>query len=227
MDDIDRYLKCTEVIDSDSPMIKEKAEFITKRLHTDKEKAIALFYFVRDEIRHNPYAPAYVPEYCKASVILREGNGICQHKAILLTALARAVGIPARIGFVDVYDHLLSDSFREMAGGTNLLSLHGYAELYVNGTWLHVSPSYNLEKCQKCGFIPVDFDGENDAKDSPYDKNGKPHIEHVKDHGTFDDFPWDYVLGYIREFVARMGLDFDDLMETGQRIREGKGWGNS
>ena len=227
MSDIDRYLKCTEFIDCDTKSIKEKAEAITQGLQTDKEKAIALYYFVRDEIRHNPYAPAYVREYCKASAILEAGDGICQHKAILLTALARAVGIPARVGFVDVYDHLLSDSFREMAGGTNLLSLHGYAELHVNGKWLHVSPSYNLEKCQKCGFVPVEFDGENDAKDSQYDQNGNPHVEHVKDHGTFDDFPWDYVLSYIREFVARMGMNFDELMETGQRIREGKDWGNS
>ena len=227
MSDIDRYLKSTETIDFDAKSIGEKAEAITKGLQTDKEKAIALYYFVRDEIRHNPYAPVYVLDYYRASAILEEGRGSCQQKSILLTALARAVGIPARIGFVDVYDYLISDSFKEMAGGTNLLSLHGYTELFVDGKWLHVSPSYNLEKCQKCEFVPVDFDGENDAKDSQFDQNGNPHMEHAKDHGTFDDFPWDYVLGYIREFVARMGLDFDELMETGQRIRESKGWGNS
>ena len=105
---MDKYLKPTAVIDWDTEAVKNKAAELTKGLNTPREKAIALYYFVRDSIRHNPYAPGFTPEDYKASVTLERGNGYCQHKAILLVALARAAGIPARLGFVDVRDHLLS-----------------------------------------------------------------------------------------------------------------------
>lgn len=71
MDRMKEYLKCTEIIDCDTKSIKEKAPFLTKGLKTAREKAIALFYFVRDDIKLNPYAPGYyLLEQHKASVTL-------------------------------------------------------------------------------------------------------------------------------------------------------------
>ena len=77
------YLKSTETIDSETESIKKKAESLTRGLQTDKEKAIALFYFVRDEIKFNPYSPGHQLEYNKASVILERGHGFCFQKAVL------------------------------------------------------------------------------------------------------------------------------------------------
>ena len=211
---MESYLRCTEFIDCDRSSIWQTAQKLTQGLETDRDKAVSLYYFVRDEIRHNPYSPCLLPEECKASAIMERGHGFCQHKAILLVALARAAGIPARLGLVDVRDHLLSDKFRKMIGGDNLLIQHGYAELYIGGKWVHVSPAYDLETCRKAGFIPVDFDGVNDAKDSAYDQEGKPHIEHIKDHGHFDDFPWDYIKSYQREWVARIGREWTEFLDN-------------
>jgi transglutaminase-like putative cysteine protease len=219
---MERYLKCTEFIDWDAESVKRKADALTKRLQTDREKAVALYYFVRDEIKHNAYAPLYDPERYKASAILEAGNGFCQQKAILLVALARAVGIPARLGFVDMLDHRLSRSFREMIGGVNRLPFHGYAELFIGGKWIHASPAYDLDICRKKRFAPVEFDGVNDAKDSPYDIDGNPHIEHIKDHGPYQDFPWDEVLNYYRVWVAQLGLDWDQFSDVSERIRQSK-----
>ena len=53
------YLKYTQIIDYDPPPVRDKAQDLTKRLRTDREKAVALYYFVRDNIRHNAYAPLY------------------------------------------------------------------------------------------------------------------------------------------------------------------------
>lgn len=50
---MDRYLKCTQTIDCDDESIKETAHQTVKGLKTDKEKAVALYYFVRDRIKHN------------------------------------------------------------------------------------------------------------------------------------------------------------------------------
>ncbi len=227
MSEMERYLNCTEIIDCDTKSVKDKAQELTKGRQTDRERAVALYYFVRDEIRHNAYAPLYDPGLYKASAVLEAGNGFCQQKSVLLVALARAVGIPARLGFVDVHDHLLSDSFRRMIGGVNTFPFHGFAELYIDGRWIHASPAYDLKTCCRKRFVPVDFDGINHAKDSPYDQDGKPHIEHLKYHGPYEDFPWDEISNYYKEWAALLGIDWDKLKNAGEQVRQSKSWGQT
>ena len=210
MENLEKYLKPTAVIDWDTEAVKQKAQELTRGLNTDREKAIALYYFVRDKIKHNPFAEGLRPEDYKASVTLERGYGSCQHKAILLVALARAVGIPGRLGYVDIRDHLLSPKFRALVNGDNLIIQHGYAELYLDGRWVHTSPAYDMEICRKHRFIPVEFDGVNDAKDSAFNQAGKPHIQHIKDHGTYDDYPWDFILSYRQEWVASIGREWTE-----------------
>ena len=220
------YLKCTRIIDYDSPSVGDKAQELTQGLRTDREKAVALYYFVRDNIRHNAYAPLYDLDRYKASSVLEAGNGVCQQKAILLTALARAAGVPARLGFVDVADNQLSENFKQMIGGVNVFPFHGFAELYVDGRWVHASPAYDIATCRRKGFVPVDFDGVNDAKDSRYTENGEPHIEHLQYHGPYDDFPWEELLDYYKKWAAKtLGIAWDDLKEAGEKVRKSKSWG--
>jgi len=225
MSEMEKYLRCTKTIDCHTKSVKDKAQEVTEGLQTDREKAVALYYFVRDEIRHNAYAPLYDPDRYKASVILEAGNGICQQKSILLCALARAVGIPARLGFVDVNDYQLSESFKRMIGGINVFPFHGFAELFVDSRWVHASPAYDIATCRRKRFIPVDFDGINDAKDSQYTEDGEPHIEHIEYHGPYEDFPWDEIQGYYKEWAAKLGIRWDELKEAGERVRQSKSWG--
>jgi transglutaminase-like putative cysteine protease len=222
MAEIENYLRCTEIIDCDTESVREKAIETTKGLKTDKEKAVALYYFVRDKIKHNAYTPLYDPSRYKASSTLEAGHGMCQNKAILLVALARAVGIPARLGFVDVEDHQLSESFKQMLGGANIMAFHGFAELCIDGRWVHASPAYDLATCKRKGFIPVEFDGVNDAKDSEYTKAGQPHMKHIKYHGPYEDLPLDEIYSYYREWIAKMGKAWDDFKGASEEIRKRK-----
>ena len=213
MVDLQNYLKSTEVIDSDSQAVKEKAQSLIQELQTDREKAIALFYYVRDVIKHNPNAPQQFPDDIKASYTLERGNGFCWHKVVLLVALARAAGIPARLGLVDTRDYQLSEKILPIFGGDNIVIVHAYAELYLGGKWVHASPVYDLETCRKAGFVPVGFDGLNDAKDSVYNLKGERHIEHIKDHGHFDDFPFEYIGEYSQEWVAQIGGKWSEYQQ--------------
>jgi transglutaminase-like putative cysteine protease len=222
MAEIENYLRCTEIIDCDTESVREKAIETTKGLKTDKEKAVALYYFVRDKIKHNAYTPLYDPSRYKASSTLEAGHGMCQNKAILLVALARAVGIPARLGLVDVEDHQLSEKFKQMIGGVNVMPLHGFAELYIDGRWVHASPAYDLATCQKKGFIPVEFDGVNDAKDSEYTKAGQLHMKHIKYHGPYEDLPLDEIYSYYREWISKLGKEWDSFKEASEEIRKTK-----
>ena len=222
---MENYLRCTEIVDCDAKAVKDKAREVTEGLQTDREKAVALYYFVRDEIRHNAYAELYDLSLYKASAVLEASNGICQQKSILLCALARAVGIPARLGFVDVNDYQLSESFKQMIGGINVFPFHGFAELFVDGRWVHASPAYDIETCRRKRFIPVEFDGVNDAKDSRRTEDGELHIEHLEYHGPYEDFPWDEIQNYYKEWAARLGIGWDELKEAGERVRQTKSYG--
>ena len=213
MAEMERYLNCTEIIDCHMDSVRDRARQVVEGLSTDREKAVALYYFVRDEIRADPYAPTYEQEKYKASETLERGGGHCEHKAVLLAALCRAVGVPARLGYVDIRDYRLSEKFRRMLGGDNLVIQHGYAEIYIDGRWVHVCPAYDLETCQRKGFVPVEFDGTADAKDPPRDREGRPHIEHVKDHGHYEDFPWDWIVSYRREWVEQMGREWKEYVQ--------------
>ncbi len=192
LDNLGLYLKPTFVIDSDSEVIKEKATLLTEKYDSQKEKAKELFYFVRDEVKYNPYPSSSIEDYC-ASKTLERGEGYCVQKAVVLTALARAVGIPARLGFADIKNHLAPKELIEMIG-TNVFVYHGYSELWLNNKWVKATPAFNIAMCNKFDIKPVEFDGVTDAIFHERNMKGELHIEYIKYHGTFADLPFKEIM---------------------------------
>lgn len=194
MIDMDKYLTSTFTIDCDEPSVKNKATELTKGRRTDIDRAKAVFYFVRDHIKYNPYGGISPLEEYKASATLKRGNGYCVQKAVLLAALARAAGVPARLGFCNVRNHLLSKEILDGLRGDNVMKYHGYALLRLNGKWVKATPAFDIELCRQHRFIPVDFDGTQDAIFHRCNQEGKLHMEYVHDHGIYDEVPWDEIL---------------------------------
>ena len=190
-------------VDSDHPDVIAFAEEATKGASTDREKAVALFYAVRDRIRYDPYVMCDDPETYKASSVVRSGVSYCIPKSVLLAAAARAVGIPARLGFADVKNHLSSEKLRERMG-SDLFMWHGYTELFVDGRWVKVTSAFNIELCERFGVLPQEFDGENDALLHPFTADGREHMEYVRDRGTFDDVPFDEIIAEFRSVYPGM-----------------------
>jgi len=193
MNDIERYLRSSPTIDSDNDSIKQKAVALTKSEQTAADKAKRLFYWVRDIIKYNPLVPLEIFEDYRASKTLKRGEGFCVEKAAVLAALARAVGIPARLHLADIRNHLVSDRLREVMG-TNLFSYHGYTELYISGKWIKATPAFDLKMCQANRIVPVEFDGKNDAIFHSHNLDGQLHIEYVADHGCRVDVPVDEII---------------------------------
>ena len=189
-----KYLASTYTMDCDEPSIKNKASELTKGQHTDIDKAKAVFYFVRDCIKYNPYGGISPLEEYKASATLKRGNGYCVQKAVLLSALAKAAGIPARLGFVNVRNHLLPQDILDGLSGDNVMKYHGYALLYLNGKWVKATPSFDINLCREHKFIPVEFDGVTDAIFHRCNQEGKLHMEYVHNHGIYDEVPWEEIL---------------------------------
>jgi transglutaminase-like putative cysteine protease len=185
---IEDYLKATPTIDCDNRLIREKAWNLTKGANDIPGKAENLFYWVRDEIKYNPLVPLAVLESYRASERVKKGEGFCVEKAAVLAALARAAGIPARLHFADIRNHLISSRLLEIMG-TNLFSYHGYTELYIFGKWVKVTPAFDLKMCQEHRIIPVEFDGQNHALLHSHNRDGKLHIEYIRDYGHRMDVP--------------------------------------
>jgi transglutaminase-like putative cysteine protease len=158
----------------------------------DLERAVSLYYAVRDEIRYNPFQNFMLDESYRGSVCLERGEGWCVPKAALLAACARAAGIPARVGFADVKNHLTTPQLTEKMG-TDLFVFHGYAEMLLEGKWVKATPAFNIGLCRKFRVKPLEFDGRNDSIFHPFDEDDRRHMEYVRSRGSFPDVPADEI----------------------------------
>lgn len=177
----------TPLIDSDHPAVAAFA-----RAHAvgadERARAVGLYYAVRDGFRYDPYRVDLSVAGMRASSVLAQGYGWCVPKAALLAAAARAVGIPARLGYADVRNHLSTARLRESMK-TDLFIWHGYADLWLDGAWRKATPAFNLSLCERFGLLPLEFDGIADSIYHPYDRAGNRHMEYVAMRGTYDEMP--------------------------------------
>ena len=189
-------LSPTHYLNSDHPEIIRLAESL--RAETPRDTAIRAFYWVRDQIRYDPYTVSLQPEGYRASVVAKASAAFCIPKAILLAAAGRAVGLPTRLGFADVRNHLSSDKLTALLG-TDLFAFHGYTEISIDGRWLKATPAFNRELCDRFGVKPLEFDGTKDALLQPFDAHGRRHMEYIRERGSFADFPFDEMVRVFRD----------------------------
>lgn len=210
---IEKYLQPTEFIDSDSSGVTVFAQEIVHEEQSQQEQAIKLYYAVRDRIRYDPYRIQFTPNGLKASTTLAQGYGYCVAKAILLAAAGRAVGIPSRLGFADVKNHLSSEKLKAVMQ-TDVFAWHGYTELYLNGGWVKATPAFNKSLCDKAGIKPLEFDGVNDSVFHEFDQAGNRHMQYLKEHGQFDDLPFRKIIDAFKEYYPLFADTIDKVSEV-------------
>lgn len=125
-EDLSKFLKPTHLIDCDNPKIIRKAKELTKDCKTDVEKAEALFEFVRDTASDNQC------KSFKASNTLECGGTSCYKRSILLAALCRAMGIPARLHLQKVHIKKWKKPNGEVK---NITFAHGITGIFLNRNW--------------------------------------------------------------------------------------------
>ena len=190
----DKYLLPTRIIDSDHNAIIDYAMASVKGAADDAvSRAVKLYYAVRDVIWYDPYLPFYRPEHYRASHVLKKGRAFCVGKATLLCALGRVCGIPSRVGFATVRNHLATRQLIEFLG-SDLFAYHGFTEFYLDGRWVKSTPAFNAELCRKHNVIPLEFNGREDSIFHQYNAEQKQFMEYVEDHGTFADIPVDDIV---------------------------------
>jgi len=198
-------------IDSDSPSIQQFAEKHRGDKSDARNMSIALYNAVRDQIYYDPYSIRPDPNSFRASAVLDASKGHCVGKAVLYAAVLRASGIPARIGFADVRNHLTTPQLRKLMG-SDMFYHHGYSEVWLNRRWIKATPAFNLSLCEKFGILPLEFDGTEDSIFHPFDSSGQKHMEYINDHGSHLDLPYDDMMAvYRRHYPAMFGENTEAL----------------
>jgi transglutaminase-like putative cysteine protease len=128
--DLDRYLRPEPFIESDAPEIRAEAERLVAGVTGTRERAERLTREVNSLIEKRPTVS--LPS---ALEVLRTKVGDCNEHTALFVAMARALGIPARINVGVAYVH-------------GAFYYHAWPEVYINegkgrGLWLPVDPTFN------------------------------------------------------------------------------------
>jgi len=124
------YLGAEPLLESDDPLIRAEAEQAIRGAGTDRERAERLTRHVNGLLDKKPTVS--LPS---AREVLRTKVGDCNEHTALFVAMARSVGIPARIAVGLVFMH-------------GAFYYHAWPEVYVTerpgfGLWLPVDPTLN------------------------------------------------------------------------------------
>lgn len=215
--DLTRFLISTEILDWRHPTVQEYGQTILGACQDPVQKAVKLYLAVRDDIRYDPYAPFYLPQHYQASYVLKRGKSFCIPKAALLCALGRLAGIPSRVGFATVKNHLATRQLLEYLG-SDLFVYHGFVEFHLNDKWVKATPAFNRELCARHHVAPLEFTGYEDSLFHPYNSENRKYMEYIEYYGSYEDIPvaeivaaWEKTYGKERvQTWKRMHVDQPD-----------------
>lgn len=212
------YLAPNDFVDSDHAEVIRYAQIHSDSAASPTENAISLYYAIRDDFRYNPWRVGRSPEDYRASTVLtrpREEGGHCIDKANLLAACSRVIGIPSRLHFANVRNHIGTEDIEKILG-TSLLVFHGYAELYLEEKWVAATPAFNKELCEHLKVKPLEFDGKEDSVFQEFAPNGQKFMEYVHDYGHFESLPFELMMSEWKKHYPKFASteDWPGILET-------------
>ena len=205
---MEKYLVATEMLDANHPSVVEYvAEF--KKVESDKDKAIALYNKVRDGFVYTPYHLDLRPQGLTASTILQKKKAWCVEKAIVLATGLRALGIPSRLGYGIVVNHIGVEKLLHYLRRPEIV-FHGFVDVYVEGKWVKATPAFDPLVCRKAGVPILDWDGENDAMFQAY-LGSQEFMEYKHYYGVFDDVPVQLMNEEMKKYYPHL---FESVFNT-------------
>ena len=197
------YIESTYFFDYKHENIQYLIQEFQSNSLSQKEKAIKVYLKIRDGWRYNASQISFNKEAFRASEISQRSEGHCIDKAILLTTCLRGLGIPARVHFAKVKNHIAVETLTKKLGA-NELTPHGMVDILIDGKWVKSSPAFNATLCEKCNVAPLDFDGENDSIFQEYNREGNEFMEYLEDYGSFEDLPLDFIMQNMKEHYGHI-----------------------
>lgn len=206
-------LQPTDFLDYRSDEVQDFVErWAPAAANTAVERAVSLYYAVRDKVRYEIYGADFSRSGLRASQVLRARSGMCIHKSVLYAATLRAIAVPSRLVLTDVRNHLASDRLRALVGG-DVFHYHCLTSVYLDGRWVKATPVFPKILCRLYGIAPLEFDGVTDSLHHPFDLEGRRSMEFLRTHGEFSDLPYDFVVNGLRAAHPRIFRDTDHMVE--------------
>jgi hypothetical protein len=112
------------------------------------------------------------------------------------------VGIPARLGYADVRNHLSTKKLIELLG-SDLFRWHSFTELHLEGRWVKATPAFDVGLCRRFGVHPLEFDGRHDSLFQEYDQAGRRYMEYVSQRGCYADVPYEAIITEFKSVYPR------------------------
>ena len=72
------------------------------------------------------------------------------------------MGIPSRLVYGDVRNHLASPRLTELIGG-NVFTYHALTLVHLDGRWVKATPVFSKLLCKLYKIAPLEFDGRSDS----------------------------------------------------------------
>jgi len=153
--DLSAYLKASSVCDASDSRIKRLSRRAIRGQDTPAEKADALRKFVTKYINDKNMDVGFAT----ASEVARNRSGDCTEHGVLLAAMARAAGLPARgvCGLVEVPSGYLS------SGDGSAFGFHMWTQVYIGGQWVGIDAAMRQTDCNPnhiaVGIVPFGDEG--------------------------------------------------------------------
>ena len=198
------FLEETLFFDHSHPNIQAYvAEF--SELTDPQEQASQLYLKVRDGFLYDPYHLDLRPEALVSSAIIGKSRAWCVEKAIVCCSGLRALGIPARLGFGIVKNHVGVEKLVSYLRKDEIV-FHGFVEVFLNGTWTKCTPAFDRRICRINQVQPLEWDGTSDSLFQAF-RGEEKYMEYLHFYGSFADVP-------ISLMHSEMQAHYPHLFET-------------
>jgi transglutaminase-like putative cysteine protease len=173
------------------------------------ELAVVLYEHVRDAFLYDPYHLDLTHEGLKASNVLTKKRAWCVEKSSVLAACARRFGIPSRLGYAIVTNHIGVEKLTSYLRRDEIV-FHGFVELFVNGKWVKCTPAFDTRICKLSKVSPLAWDGKTDSLFQAYEE-GRRFMEYLHFYGIFEDVPIQLMNDEMRKYYPHL---FEEVYDT-------------
>jgi len=221
-------------VTSPAPDVRRTAERLTAGLASDRDRALALFRFVRDEIAFG-FTPDFDLATPSATLVHRRGH--CNPKAALFASLSSSVQLEVRVRFFTITNDVLRGVFTQ---GTPERLSHAVVEVKLGGAFVPLD-GYVTDKAlfevararlsregRPLGYgAHRDGDVEWDGRTSCWSQLADRPAMALAEHGCFTDLAEFYASdAYAQRMSLLGGLAFrwigvSDSQRNLERIRAG------
>jgi len=213
-------MKIKDLVDTDHPLVIEKAEELTGHIDGDAERVASIFNYVRDGIT---FAFPCGGDLVAASETIKSARGQCNTKGTLFLALCRAAGIEARLHFSSIKKEIQRGLFTGLMYRLMPDEIsHSWIEVKLEGRWHRIDAYINdFDFYQKgksalaarnwdTGFS-ISCSAGSSTADLDFEDEGFVQMDAVvKDHGIHE--PEDYFAselylnrpGFFKLFIYRL-----------------------